>query len=136
MITGGCRCGQVSFKCEAEPSYVGNCHCMDCQKFNAAPFVTWATFKLEQVALEEGRIKEISCTPGVTRGFCGECGTQIFWRSEESSAWLDITVLSLDNPVPYWPKGEAFVSRKLPWVTLNEDIPHYQRGPFDEGKQE
>lgn len=132
MITGGCRCGRISYVCKAKPSYVGNCHCMDCQKFSGAPYVNWATFQRDQFVVEEGKIKAASCTPGVTRGFCGDCGTPIYWTSTENPEWIDITVGSIDNPIPFRPQGEAFVTRALPWVALDPAIPHHERGPFDD----
>ncbi|MEX1033625.1 MAG: GFA family protein [Cellvibrionaceae bacterium] len=133
MITGGCRCGEIEYSCAKPPSYVGNCHCLDCQKFTGAPFVNWATFKRGDFALTQGQPKEVSCTQGVHRGFCGDCGTQLYWRKDDQPVWIDITVGSLDNPLPYEPQGEAFVSRKLPWVRLNDALPHYQLAPFEPG---
>ena len=32
-LAGGCVCGSVRFKCDAEPALIFNCHCKDCQHF-------------------------------------------------------------------------------------------------------
>lgn len=132
MITGGCRCGDIEFVCTEAPSYVGNCHCMDCQKFSGAPVVNWALFRRSQVKITQGRPKEISCTDGIYRQFCGRCGTHLFWQQVDAPLWMDVTVCSFDNPLPHEPQGEAYISRKLPWVQLDKSIPHHQQGPFQE----
>ena len=33
-MTGGCLCGQVRYSANAEPAFVGVCHCTHCQKQN------------------------------------------------------------------------------------------------------
>jgi hypothetical protein len=38
QITGGCLCGVVRFSANAEPAFVGICHCKDCQKFSGSAF--------------------------------------------------------------------------------------------------
>lgn len=131
MITGGCRCGDIEYACADRPTYVGNCHCLDCQKFSGAPFVNWALFRRSQVRVTQGRPREISCTQGVYRSFCGRCGTHLFWQQVDSPLWMDVTVCSLDNPLPHEPEGNAFVTRKLPWVILDPKIPHHPKGPFE-----
>jgi len=37
-ITGGCLCGKVRYSANAEPIFVGLCHCHDCQKFTGTTF--------------------------------------------------------------------------------------------------
>jgi hypothetical protein len=37
-ITGGCLCGQVRYSANAEPAFVGVCHCTHCQKQTGTAF--------------------------------------------------------------------------------------------------
>ena len=37
-ITGGCLCGKIHYSADAEPAFVGLCHCHDCQKFTGSAF--------------------------------------------------------------------------------------------------
>jgi len=134
MITGGCRCGEIEFSCSEKPHFVSTCHCMDCQKFSGSSFINWALFKRGALSINQGQPKEISCTEGVFRGFCCDCGTTLYWRRSDQSKWIDITVGSLDQPLPYEPQAEVFVAHKLPWVILNPNIPHYEHGPYDSSR--
>ena len=37
-FTGGCLCGQVRYECSADPFFMGNCHCRDCQKSSGGAY--------------------------------------------------------------------------------------------------
>ena len=37
-ITGGCLCGSVRYRSEAEPTLVAVCHCVTCQKYTGSAF--------------------------------------------------------------------------------------------------
>jgi hypothetical protein len=32
QVTGGCHCGYITFRAEADPERTRVCHCTDCQK--------------------------------------------------------------------------------------------------------
>ena len=37
-IEGGCLCGKVRYSADAEPAFVGVCHCKNCQKGTGTAF--------------------------------------------------------------------------------------------------
>ncbi|HYV89124.1 MAG TPA: aldehyde-activating protein, partial [Candidatus Polarisedimenticolia bacterium] len=37
-ITGGCACGAVHYEIGAEPVFMLNCHCRDCQRATGAAY--------------------------------------------------------------------------------------------------
>jgi hypothetical protein len=37
-LEGGCLCGKVRYSAEAEPAFVGVCHCKNCQKGTGTAF--------------------------------------------------------------------------------------------------
>ena len=37
-IEGGCLCGNVRYSADAEPAFVGVCHCKNCQKASGTAF--------------------------------------------------------------------------------------------------
>ena len=37
-IEGGCLCGKVRYSADAEPTFVGICHCKNCQKGTGTAF--------------------------------------------------------------------------------------------------
>ncbi len=47
---GGCFCGSVRYRAEAEPLRVMHCHCTICRRVSAAPVVTWIAFPLDKLS--------------------------------------------------------------------------------------
>jgi len=37
-FTGACLCGRVRYECSADPIFMGNCHCRDCQKSSGGAY--------------------------------------------------------------------------------------------------
>ena len=37
-FSGGCACGAIRYSCAAEPLYMGNCHCRDCQRATGSAY--------------------------------------------------------------------------------------------------
>src|ERR1700758_3152187 len=35
---GGCMCGAVRYECTADPTFMGNCHCRDCQRASGGAY--------------------------------------------------------------------------------------------------
>jgi len=38
-VTGGCACGAVRYEYSADPVFMGNCHCRDCQRTTGGAYV-------------------------------------------------------------------------------------------------
>lgn len=77
---GSCLCGGVSFEVSGELRSVVACHCGQCRKtsghFWAATQVDESQFKLRA----DGPLKWFSSSAEAVRGFCGQCGSSLFWR--------------------------------------------------------
>jgi hypothetical protein len=102
-FTGGCLCGAVRYECNADPIFMGNCHCRDCQKagggaYDAAIGVPAAALKIT------GSVKyhDTKSASGntISRGFCPDCGARLFAKSTGFSDLAMFTAGSLDEPIP------------------------------------
>src|ERR1700675_1366739 len=83
--SGKCLCGAIQYACTAEPAFSGNCHCKDCQRSSGGPFIPAMLFPASAVTIS-GTPKYFKLTADsgkfIERGFCGECGSQLFTRLE------------------------------------------------------
>lgn len=79
MKTGGCLCGGVRYELRGELRPVVACHCTQCRKasghYVAATQVAAADATIEGDALRWFKSSDIA-----ERGFCGNCGSNLFWR--------------------------------------------------------
>jgi hypothetical protein len=124
---GSCFCAYVTYAIDVEPLYACHCHCHSCQQAAGAPFVTWATFPAAAFRIAEGVIAEYRSSPGVTRGFCAQCGTSLTYTNEDRPGEIDITVASLAEPQRIVPRSHIWVENKAPWLVIDDGLPQYQR---------
>jgi hypothetical protein len=80
-MTGGCLCGQVRYSANADPAFVGVCHCKNCQKQTGTAFSVLVGIPKSAMSVQ-GRVKTFHDTGDsgqpVERNFCPECGSPIF----------------------------------------------------------
>lgn len=79
---GGCLCGAVRFRVSPPLREVVACHCRQCRKsgghYLAATAVAPENFHL----IEERGLKWFRASAIAERGFCGLCGSSLFWRPD------------------------------------------------------
>jgi hypothetical protein len=130
-ISGGCLCGKFRYLLGEQPFGINDCHCIDCRRASAAPFVTWGTVRVKNFEVAAGQLKKVSFANRV-RSFAACCGTPILFQVSEDSEWVDVTIVSLDDPCPYRPAMIIWTEDKLPWVVLNPEVPSYPQRSSDQ----
>lgn len=132
VITGGCLCGRVRFETSAEPVFAGNCHCRDCQKSTGGPY-TPAFFVAKHAVKIEGEVKyfESKADSGrsVFRGFCPECGSQLFSKLEMLPELIGLRAGTFDNPNDYQPNIDIYTSSAAHWDVMNPSLPKFEKSP-------
>jgi hypothetical protein len=124
-MLGGCLCGDVRYRVAGEPSASGICHCRTCRKAASAPTLPFIVFSAGQLVFTQGEPTKFRSSAGVTRSFCGRCGSPLTYRSEESPERVDVMTCSLDAPEAYPPQFHVWVSHKLEWTRLDNELPAY-----------
>ena len=124
---GGCLCGAVRFKCEGEPVNVRVCHCRNCQKAMGSPFFARALFAQSAITVE-GETARYPSSRALDRVFCRNCGARLFsWRRDGTTA--GIALAAFDDRDAFAPAEHIWVSEKMAWVRLDDDLPQYPEGP-------
>jgi hypothetical protein len=129
--TGGCMCGAVRYRLTGAGTNLCYCHCASCRRAAGAPAVPWGTFARDAFGVTRGHLAEYRSAPPVLRGFCAQCGTSLTYRHERRAAEIDVTLASLDDPGAFAPTMHVWVSDKLPWVSIGDGLPQFERGPAD-----
>jgi len=125
-IEGGCLCGGVRYRLHNRPKPGSDCHCEDCRRASAAPYVTWCSVPSKAIEILSGELRRVLYT-GRLRSFASCCGTPLFIQDEVSSEWIDVTVASLDDPKAMPPEAAIWTEDKLPWVQLDPSRPAFGR---------
>ncbi len=129
MITGGCLCGAVRFAARRPTLFCIHCHCHWCRRAYGAAFVTWFGVVEEAFTITRGteHLVWYASSEQSSRGFCSRCGTTLFFRSKASPGEMHMTLANADGPIDQAPQGHAFFDAHVPWVTLGDELPRFDR---------
>ncbi|MFQ6022593.1 MAG: GFA family protein [Acidiferrobacterales bacterium] len=126
-IEGGCLCGAVRYRVAGEPYNLTNCHCIMCRKASAAPFVSWASFKSNEIKFTKDAPTRYTSSAKAVRSFCSKCGTPLTFQLIECPDEIDLTICSMDEPGDIVPRDHVWTQRRLPWIKLADGLPQYNQ---------
>ena len=131
-LTGGCVCGGTRYALKSRPFALIDCHCIDCRRSAGAAYITWGSVPREDLVVTRGEPRNIAHADRI-RSFAVCCGTHLFFEDTKDSDMIDVTIASLDDPTPFAPQKAIWLEDKLPWVTLDESLPMFQKTPKTSG---
>ena len=123
---GGCLWGAVRYRGEGAPLWVVHCHCRSCQRATASAMTTYAGYAAGNFSVEAGEPGRFNSSPGVTRSFCGRCGTPLAYESTRWAGEVHVFVCTLDDPEALTPKAHVHVAARLSWLHLNDGLREFQ----------
>ncbi len=131
--TGGCNCGGVRYKIDGAPLMVAACHCTQCRRQSGAAYSINVIVKLKNMTVEGGLTSwadaDTESGAPVTREFCATCGSPIRSLPAASPGIAAVKAGTIDDPAQFAPAMHIWTASKLPWVTVPEGLPQYERGP-------
>lgn len=130
--TGGCNCGAVTLEISAEPAWVRQCWCRQCQKIAAGGATNNALFATDAVQVS-GKVRwwEYVAESGNTvgQGSCPACGTPIFGRnSGRQGSWV-VRLGALDNAAHLSPATVIWTDEAPPWAMIDPALERFERQP-------
>jgi len=99
-----------------------------CRKAHGAGYVTWVGFDAGHFTLDSGEaeLNWFDSSAGAQRGFCGRCGSTMFFKSERWPGELHVTLGNLDDPIDREPQAHAFHDSHVDWVPLDDALAIYK----------
>lgn len=125
VLTGGCFCGRVRYEITGQPFHSTICHCADCRKASAAPFVACFSVKRAGFRLTRGTPRAFASSAWGTRRFCPDCGTPLTFVHADWPDDIDVTTCSLDTPASVPPTDHVRTASQLCWIHLADDLPKH-----------
>ncbi len=131
-IFGRCLCGSVEYEVLSPPVFSANCHCRDCQQSSGSGYAPVMLVQKEQVKIR-GDVKYYDALADSgyinSRGFCSECGSQLFEKLERMPKLITIKAGTLDRPELFEPKLDFYTASAQPWDFMNPDLPKARHAP-------
>lgn len=78
--TGGCLCGEVRYEVRGQLRPIVACHCTQCRRMTGHFLAATAAVESDFALTRESGLKWFDSSPQARRGFCGHCGSTLFWR--------------------------------------------------------
>jgi hypothetical protein len=132
-FTGGCACGAIRYECTAEPLYMGNCHCRDCQRATGSAYFAAVGMSDTAFRLTAGTPTwyEKLADSGNTmrRGFCPQCGSPVFLTNSARPSWVVLYAGSLDDPSWVRPARNIYTASAQPWDYLDPALAKFPQMP-------
>jgi hypothetical protein len=126
-ITGGCACGGVRYEVGGKLRDVVTCHCVQCRR-TSGHFVAATACRRQAFTLVKAEtLKWYVAVPGFRRGFCGECGSSLFFE-QPGGERVSIAAGSLDGPHGLKIAAHIFVSEAGDYYQIEPSVPVSQRG--------
>ena len=119
MKTGGCLCGEVTYTVEGPLRPVVCCHCQQCRK-SSGHYVAATSAGRDCIEIT-GEVKWFQSSSNARRGFCPNCGSNLFW--DGSGENLSIFAGMLDGPTGVQTIGHIFVADKGVYYENTDGLP-------------
>ncbi|WP_373089942.1 GFA family protein [Sneathiella sp.] len=125
---GGCLCGAVTYTVRGALRDVMFCHCRQCQKTSGHYFAATSAPRANLTLTGERGLKWYRSSDWAERGFCGNCGSSLFWRMNDSDS-ISILAGSLDGKTGLATGSHIFVADKKDYYEITDGLPQYDSYP-------
>jgi hypothetical protein len=122
--TGSCLCGGVKYEVRGPMRAVSTCHCSQCRKTTGHYYAATAARRADFVLVEDTTLKWFQSSDKARRGFCGECGSTLFF---DGSAREHISILAgtLDGPTGLSTTVHIYVDDAGDYYSLDDGLPQW-----------
>ena len=132
-IEGGCRCGSVRYRVDAEampPVYC--CHCLVCQTWSGSAFTQQAVIAEQQIEVTVGEVETyLNITESGAQSMqrlCGTCHTRLWNTNSARPGIAVIRAGTLDGSAALVPRAHIWTKRMQPWIVIEDEVPQWSEG--------
>jgi hypothetical protein len=129
---GACACGAASAVIDAEPLFVRQCWCRQCQKIASGGATTNALFAVSAIAMSgELSWHKYPAASGntVEQGFCATCGTAIVACNSGRPGFNVVRLGFLDDAGDLMPTAAIWTDEAPKWTTIDPALERHGRQP-------
>jgi ADP-ribosyl-[dinitrogen reductase] hydrolase len=132
-LSGGCRCGFLQYRVEAELAPVVHCHCGFCRHVHGASFTTVGFLSARAFAWlpSSGEPSKFVTPLGNHRHFCGRCASPLY-NLAPGVGLACVIVPSLAEPSRAMPWAHVNTESMAPWLEIRDRLPRFPAWPSAE----
>ncbi|WEZ83212.1 GFA family protein [Rhizobium sp. 32-5/1] len=124
-LSGSCLCKAVRFQISGPIMKTGHCHCESCRRATSSPVTTFLSSAIKHVAFTGAPRRIFASSPGVSRGFCGACGSPLSFETEARPGEIDLYVASLEGAAGVPIEQHWYWNERVDWLTCQDDLPKH-----------
>lgn len=123
-LTAQCLCGAIRATIGETLRQPTACHCGQCRRWSGH---VWASVSVPQdrIAVEgEENLRWFRSSDRARRGFCGICGTSMFWQADGDDS-IDVAAGAIANPTGLRLESHIYVADKGDYYDIADGLPQY-----------
>jgi hypothetical protein len=131
-FTGKCYCGDIQYSASGEPAIKLQCHCRECQYLAGGSVNVTIGMPADGFKYTKGapkKFKRSDLEHGVTREFCGSCGTQMLTTAPALVGVQLIKVGTMDDPSMFTPDMAIFTADSQKFHQIADGMPSFEGFP-------
>lgn len=120
---GRCLCGTVTYEVRGPLRDIVLCHCVECRRWSGFVGAFSSTRTEHLVVVESDALRWIDSPDSARharRGFCGECGSSLFWQAAGAER-IGIAAGTLDRPTGLRAAAHIYTHQADDWDELPDD---------------
>lgn len=125
-VTGGCLCGAVRYRIEAEPMAARTCWCRLCQYLGGGSATVNVCFPADATVMTGKLVYHKTVADSgnaMRRGFCPSCGTPVTSEALARPHLVFVRAGTLDDPNLIGPEATIWASQAPDWAVISDAIP-------------
>lgn len=123
---GSCLCGSVRFTIKGALGASDACHCVQCRKQSGHYFASCNVARAALTISGEEQLRWYQSSDKVRRGFCGRCGSALFW-DPPAKDWTGVALGAFDTPTGIRLEKHIFVAEKGDYYDIADGLPQNPR---------
>lgn len=122
---GQCLCGAVRYRVNGPLRPVLYCHCGQCRR-TSGHYVAATAADNDTMEIDDSRgvLRWYRSSPFAQRGFCGECGSSLFWKRDDA-ATISIMAGTLNGETGLSGEAHIYAADKGDYYELGPDVPAF-----------
>ena len=126
MAKGHCECGAVRFEITGAIAPASACHCSQCRRISGHVWAgAWVKVTDLHFASDDG-LKWYRSSEWAERGFCGTCGSSLFYRLLDDDSRISVAPGSLEAPTGTRLHRHIYTRDKGDYYDIADGLPQFE----------